>query len=178
MGTERTDDQAEKAAGPDPIGSVIGVASDIGSFIRERRLAAEVSVRQLAERAGVSNPYLSQIERGLRKPSAEVLAQIAGALRVSAETIYVAAGILEARVPSAVRDAIAADNSITERHKQVLLEIYRTFQAELQRGDGESAASGEPEAAIEPEAVIEPETAIETETVIEPETAQSVHRNQ
>jgi transcriptional regulator with XRE-family HTH domain len=74
---------------------VSSAASDIGSFIRTQREAAEVSVRQLAERAGVSNPYLSQIERGLRKPSAEVLSQIAKALRLSAEVLYVRAGILE-----------------------------------------------------------------------------------
>ena len=81
-------------------------AQDIGSFIRTQREAAQVSVRQLAEKAGVSNPYLSQIERGLRKPSADVLQQIAKALRVSAEVLYVRAGILETSETSEVRDAI------------------------------------------------------------------------
>ncbi|WP_299562199.1 helix-turn-helix domain-containing protein [uncultured Mycolicibacterium sp.] len=103
-------------------------AQDIGSFIRAQREAAQVSLRQLAEKAGVSNPYLSQIERGLRKPSAEVLNQIAKALRVSAEVLYVRAGILEPGQASEVRDAIIGDPSITERQKQVLLDIYNSFR--------------------------------------------------
>ena len=102
-------------------------AQDIGSFIRTQREAAQVSVRQLAEKAGVSNPYLSQIERGLRKPSADVLQQIAKALRVSAEVLYVRAGILEPSETSEVRDAIIGDMAITERQKQVLLDIYTSF---------------------------------------------------
>jgi transcriptional regulator with XRE-family HTH domain len=102
-------------------------AQDIGSFIRTQREAAQVSVRQLAEKAGVSNPYLSQIERGLRKPSADVLQQIAKALRVSAEVLYVRAGILEPSEKSEVRDAIITDTAITERQKQVLLDIYTSF---------------------------------------------------
>ena len=102
-------------------------ASDIGSFIRAQREAAQVSVRQLAEKAGVSNPYLSQIERGLRKPSADVLKQIAKALRVSAEVLYVQAGILEPSEPSEVCDAIVTDTAITEGQKQVLLDIYTSF---------------------------------------------------
>lgn len=110
-------------------------AQDIGSFIRTQREAAQVSVRQLAEKAGVSNPYLSQIERGLRKPSADVLNQIAKALRVSAEVLYVRAGILEPSAAGEVRDAIIADLSITERQKQVLLDIYTSFR---QQNDAES----------------------------------------
>jgi transcriptional regulator with XRE-family HTH domain len=106
---------------------VSSAASDIGSFIRAQREAAQVSVRQLAEKAGVSNPYLSQIERGLRKPSADVLNQIAKALRVSAEVLYVQAGILEPSATSEVRDAIISDTAITERQKQVLLDIYTSF---------------------------------------------------
>ena len=102
-------------------------ASDIGSFIKSQREAAQVSVRQLAEKAGVSNPYLSQIERGLRKPSAGVLNQIAKALRVSAEVLYVQAGILEPSETSEVQDAIVTDMAITERQKQVLLDIYTSF---------------------------------------------------
>jgi len=103
-------------------------AQDIGGFIRSQRELAQVSVRQLAEKAGVSNPYLSQIERGLRKPSAEVLNQIAKALRVSADVLYVRAGLLEPSEPSEVRDAIVTDTAITERQKQVLLDIYTSFR--------------------------------------------------
>lgn len=116
-------------------------ASDIGSFIRTQREAAQVSVRQLAEKAGVSNPYLSQIERGLRKPSADVLNQIAKALRVSAEVLYVQAGILEPSATSEVRDAIVTDTAISERQKQVLLDIYTSFvqQNEAAREETKSA---------------------------------------
>jgi transcriptional regulator with XRE-family HTH domain len=116
---------------------VTNAAQDIGSFIRTQREAAQVSVRQLAEKAGVSNPYLSQIERGLRKPSADVLNQIAKALRVSAEVLYVRAGILEPSEPSGVRDAIITDLSITERQKQVLLDIYTSFCQQNEAADEE-----------------------------------------
>lgn len=114
-------------------------AQDIGTFIRTQREAAQVSVRQLAEKAGVSNPYLSQIERGLRKPSADVLSQIAKALRVSAEVLYVRAGILEPSETSEVRDAIVNDAAITERQKQVLLDVYTSFR---QQNESEVAATG------------------------------------
>ncbi|MDT5310477.1 MAG: hypothetical protein QOE48_6194 [Mycobacterium sp.] len=90
--------------------AVANASHDIGGFIRAQREAAHVSMRQLADKAGVSNPYRRQIERGLRKPSADVLSQIAKALRVSAEVLYVQAGILE---PSAVCDAIVTDAAIT-----------------------------------------------------------------
>ncbi|MGI9164515.1 MAG: helix-turn-helix domain-containing protein [Mycobacterium sp.] len=116
---------------------VSNAAQDIGSFIRTQREAAEVSVRQLAERAGVSNPYLSQIERGLRKPSAEVLSQIAKALRLSAEVLYVRAGILEPGEPSKVQDAIIGDTAITERQKRVLLDIYTSFLQQNESGHQE-----------------------------------------
>src|SRR5664279_2518084 len=106
---------------------VSNAALDIGSFIRAQREAAQVSVRQLAEKAGVSNPYLSQIERGLRKPSAEVLNQIAKALRVSAEVLYVRAGMLEPSEAGDVRDAVIVDTAINERQKQALLDIYTSF---------------------------------------------------
>jgi transcriptional regulator with XRE-family HTH domain len=119
--------QEGDAASTDIATVVTNAAQDIGSFIRAQREAAQVSVRQLAEKAGVSNPYLSQIERGLRKPSAEVLNQIAKALRLSAEVLYIRAGILEPSEPSAVRDAIVNDLAITERQKQVLLDIYSSF---------------------------------------------------
>jgi len=115
-------------------------AQDIGSFIRAQREAAEVSVRQLAERAGVSNPYLSQIERGLRKPSAEVLSQIAKALRLSAEVLYVRAGILEPGQANQVIDAITADTAISERQKRVLLDIYTSFCQQNQADNEESPA--------------------------------------
>jgi transcriptional regulator with XRE-family HTH domain len=106
---------------------VTHAASDIGSYIKAQREAAQVSIRQLATNAGVSNPYLSQIERGLRKPSAEVLNQIAKALRVSAEVLYVQAGMLEPGEANQVRDAVVTDTAITERQKQVLLDIYASF---------------------------------------------------
>lgn len=126
---------------------VTNAAQDIGSFIRSQREAAQVSVRQLAEKAGVSNPYLSQIERGLRKPSADVLNQIAKALRVSAEVLYVQAGILEPSEAGQVRDAIVNDTAITERQKQVLLDIYSSFcqQNEAAGGDvDEKPTTGHP----------------------------------
>ena len=103
----------------------------LGDFIRDQRRDSNVSLRQLAKLAGVSNPYLSQIERGLRKPSAEILQQIAKALRISAEALYVQAGILEQREGSSlVPDAVLADDGLNERQKQVLLEIYESFRRE------------------------------------------------
>jgi transcriptional regulator with XRE-family HTH domain len=89
-----------------------------------------VSLRQLAKTAGVSNPYLSQIERGVKKPSAEILSQIAKGLRISAETLYVQAGILDERDSSDVVGAVLADPTIGERHKRVLLDVYESFRAE------------------------------------------------
>jgi transcriptional regulator with XRE-family HTH domain len=107
------------------------VLRNVGDYIREQRHAAQVSLRQLAKAAGVSNPYLSQIERGLRKPSAEILQQIAKGLRISAEQLYVQAGILDARVgDDTVTGAILGDAGLTERQKQVLLEIYESFRRE------------------------------------------------
>ena len=114
-------------------------ASDIGSFIKAQREAAQVSVRQLAEKAGVSNPYLSQIERGLRKPSAGVLNQLAKALRVSAEVLYVQAGMLEPGPKNEVRDVIVTDTAITERQKQVLLDIYTSFVEQNEAAREETA---------------------------------------
>jgi transcriptional regulator with XRE-family HTH domain len=105
--------------------------SSIGEYIRQQREQAKISLRQLASAAGVSNPYLSQIERGLRRPSAEILQQIAKGLRISAEALYVQAGILEERRPdSGVRAAVLADPELAERQKQVLLEIYESFRRE------------------------------------------------
>jgi len=108
--------------------AVADIGADIGSYIRSQREGAQVSVRQLAKAAGVSNPYLSQIERGLRKPSAEILQQIAKGLRISAEALYVRAGILEEKPASAVTDAVLADPDLSERQKQVLLDVYESFR--------------------------------------------------
>ncbi|MCF0085647.1 MULTISPECIES: helix-turn-helix domain-containing protein [Streptomyces] len=112
---------------------------NLGEYLREQRRNAQLSLRQLADAAGVSNPYLSQIERGLRKPSADVLQQVAKALRISAETLYVRAGILDAerdRVEVETRAALLADPTLTERQKQVLLQIYESFRKENGHGNG------------------------------------------
>ncbi len=107
------------------------VRSQVGEFIREQRSAAKVSLRELARTAGVSNPYLSQVERGLRKPSAEILSAIARGLSISAETLYEQAGILDRRSGSAdTVAAIRADAALSERHKAVLLELYETYVRE------------------------------------------------
>ncbi|MFI8189574.1 helix-turn-helix domain-containing protein [Streptomyces sp. NPDC085946] len=115
---------------------------NLGEYLREQRRNAQLSLRQLADAAGVSNPYLSQIERGLRKPSAEVLQQVAKALRISAETLYVRAGILDAeqdRGEVETRAALLADPTLTERQKQVLLQIYESFRKENGVGVTEAA---------------------------------------
>jgi transcriptional regulator with XRE-family HTH domain len=110
------------------------VSSHVGDFIRSQRSAAQVSLRELARTAGVSNPYLSQVERGLRKPSAEILASIARGLKISAETLYEQAGILDRRSGSAgTVAAIRADDALSERHKAVLLELYETYAREHAR---------------------------------------------
>ncbi len=127
--------------------------NSIGEYIREQREQAKISMRQLAQSAGVSNPYLSQIERGLRKPSADILQQIAKGLRISAEALYVQAGILDDRqADTGVRSALLADAELSERQKQVLIEIYESFRrenaAENAAENAEAAALGElPEAA-------------------------------
>ena len=102
----------------------------LGEYIREQRESAQVSLRQLAKTAGVSNPYLSQIERGVKKPSAEILSQIAKGLRISAETLYVRAGILDDHQGSDVVAAILSDVTIGERHKRTLIDVYESFRAE------------------------------------------------
>lgn len=106
-------------------------ASALGAYLREQRTEAKLSLRQLAEATGISNPYLSQIERGLRRPSAEVLQSIAKALHVSAETLYVQAGILspDEHETRSVEAAIVADPGLTERQKQSLIDVYRSFRA-------------------------------------------------
>jgi transcriptional regulator with XRE-family HTH domain len=115
----------------------------LGDYLKEQRLAAKLSLRQLAEQAGVSNPYLSQIERGLRRPSAEVLQQLAKALRVSAETLYVRAGILslEDSDVRSVELAILADTLLTERQKQSLLDVYQSFRAANAAGSSATRSS-------------------------------------
>lgn len=100
---------------------------ELGSFIREQRRGAQLSLRKLSDAAGISNPYLSQIERGLRKPSAEILQSIAKALRISAETLYVRAGILDEDLDHDLVAAILKDPYISERQKQVLVDIYKSF---------------------------------------------------
>jgi transcriptional regulator with XRE-family HTH domain len=127
--------------------------SSIGEYIKEQREQAKISLRQLSAAAGVSNPYLSQIERGLRRPSAEILQQIAKGLRISAEALYVQAGILEDRpADSGVRAAVLAAPELTERQKQVLLEIYESFRREATADtpeDAEAAAVAAEVAAIQ-----------------------------
>jgi transcriptional regulator with XRE-family HTH domain len=110
------------------VGKTVG---NLGEYLKEQRQASKLSLRQLSEAAGVSNPYLSQIERGLRKPSADVLQQIAKALRISAEQLYYRAGILnpEDSVGGSVELAIFADPGLTERQKQSLLDVYASFLA-------------------------------------------------
>ena len=117
---------SDDKTGPAPVVAV----RQLGEYIREQRRSSQISLRQLATLAGVSNPYLSQIERGLRKPSAEILQQIAKGLRISAEALYVQAGILDQRESSGVVDALLADEALNERQKQVLLEIYDSFRKE------------------------------------------------
>jgi transcriptional regulator with XRE-family HTH domain len=123
--------------------------NSIGDYIREQREQAKISMRQLAQNAGVSNPYLSQIERGLRKPSADILQQIAKGLRISAEALYVQAGILEDRQPdSGVRTSLLADPELTERQKQVLIEIYESFRRENGITDGDTVEGDRSPAAL------------------------------
>jgi transcriptional regulator with XRE-family HTH domain len=117
---------------------------DLGGYLREQRQAAQLSLRQLSEVAGVSNPYLSQIERGLKKPSAEILQQLARGLRISAESLYVRAGILEEQAEHGdapvvdVRAAVLADRRLTDRQRSVLLDVYESFVG----GSNEAAAEG------------------------------------
>jgi transcriptional regulator with XRE-family HTH domain len=106
---------------------------DLGLYLKEQREQAKLSLRELAKAAGVSNPYLSQIERGLRKPSAEVLQQIAKGLQISAEALYLRAGILDDSRGVAVEVAIQTDNTLTQRQRRVMLDIYASFQAENAR---------------------------------------------
>jgi transcriptional regulator with XRE-family HTH domain len=119
---------------------VASIKEDLGAYLREQRQNAKLSLRQLAELAEVSNPYLSQIERGLKKPSAEILQSLAKGLRVSAESLYIRAGILDERDEQQVgiEAAILSDSLLTERQKSVLLDIYESFRAENARTAAEA----------------------------------------
>ncbi|GAB3071537.1 helix-turn-helix domain-containing protein [Micromonospora schwarzwaldensis] len=134
---------------------------DVGGFIRDLRRNAKISLRQLAEQAGVSNPYLSQIERGLRKPSAEVLQQLASALRVSTPAMYLRAGLLDDKEGQGVLAAIAVDAELTMAQKQSLTQIYETFRRENARLAEATGTAGpveptEPAAAPEAPATVAP----------------------
>ncbi|ASR33925.1 XRE family transcriptional regulator [Prauserella marina] len=131
--------------GSGPIDKVADLGRDIGVYIRQQRNNAKISLRQLSKLAGVSNPYLSQIERGVRKPSAEILQQIAKGLRISAEALYVQAGILDLPKGGPVVDAVRADTELSERQKQVLLDVYESFRRENRAASSESSEP-EPEA--------------------------------
>ena len=119
---------------------------DLGGYIREQRSRAQLSLRNLAKLAGVSNPYLSQIERGLRKPSAEILQAIAKALQISSESLYVRAGILEERgeVPD-IEVSILRDESLSDRQRGALLEIYRSFRRENEASGAAIPTADEPD---------------------------------
>lgn len=127
----------------EPKDSATARLRELGAFIREQRSGAEMSLRGLAAKAGISNPYLSQIERGLRKPSAEILQRVAQALRLSAETLYVKAGILEdGGNDLALR--ITNDDELTERQKRVLLEVYESLRTGEPVSDGTAERAGSP----------------------------------
>lgn len=118
---------------PEPTEPTASRLRDLGAFIREQRNTAQLSLRTLAERAGISNPYLSQIERGLRRPSADILQRVAEALRISAESLYVQAGILEER-RGGLDEHIRAAAELSESQKRALLEIYQAFVSGAERG--------------------------------------------
>ncbi|MEP7739295.1 helix-turn-helix transcriptional regulator [Nocardioides sp. 31GB23] len=126
-------------------GKVSNAVGTLGDYLKEQRTSAQLSLRQLAEQAGVSNPYLSQIERGLRKPSAEVLQQLARALRISAEQLYIRAGIVspDDGVGGSVELAVLGDTYLTERQKQSLLDVYQSFLA-MNEAQAGVAAPDEP----------------------------------
>jgi len=120
---------------------------DLGEYLREQRQSAQLSLRQLSEVAGISNPYISQIERGLKKPSAEILQALAKALRISAESLYVRAGILEERTDHGqaravdVTDAVLADVKLNDRQRAVLLDVYESLLGKPAAGKSSASAS-------------------------------------
>lgn len=127
-------------------GKVSNAVGTLGDYLKEQRTSAQLSLRQLAEQAGVSNPYLSQIERGLRKPSAEVLQQLAKALRISAEQLYIRAGIVspDDGTGGSVELAVLGDPALTERQKQSLLDVYQSFIAmNVATGEAQPPATDE-----------------------------------
>ena len=121
-----------------PLREISDRARGVGEFIRDQRNAARLSLRNVAKSAGISNPYLSQIERGLRKPSAEILGQIARALRISAETLYVQAGILEERDEGDLEGAILRTPDLSDEQRQALLNVYRSMRSSEGARDGEA----------------------------------------
>src|SRR5450759_3627787 len=129
---------------------------DLGEYLREQRQSAELSLRQLSEVAGISNPYISQIERGLKKPSAEILQALAKALRISAESLYVRAGILDERADDAgaravdVTDAVLADPKLNYRQRAVLLDVYEAFVGEQAAGRASASKPAKPRRASGP----------------------------
>jgi len=131
MAKDKSTKTSKAVVGSAVVGSLGSLGDSLGDYLKEQRLAAQLSLRQLADQVGVSNPYLSQIERGLRKPSAEVLQQLARALRVSAEQLYVRAGIVhpDAGHAGSVELAVLADPGLTERQKQSLLDVHASFLA-------------------------------------------------
>jgi len=130
MAKDKSTSKASKAVA-DSLGSLGSLGDSLGDYLKEQRLQSRLSLRQLADQVGVSNPYLSQIERGLRRPSADVLQQLAKALRISAEQLYVRAGIVRPDTERAgsVELAILDDAHLTERQKQSLLDVYASFLA-------------------------------------------------
>jgi transcriptional regulator with XRE-family HTH domain len=130
------------------VASISGRVGDLGAYLREQRESAKLSVRQLATLAGVSNPYLSQVERGLRRPSAEVLQQIAKGLQISAEALYVRAGILTEGARGTLEAAINADEGLTPRQKKVLRELCAHFRSENARAELAAEEAAERAAAL------------------------------
>ncbi|GAB2471976.1 helix-turn-helix domain-containing protein [Jatrophihabitans fulvus] len=151
-------------------------AATIGEFIREQRQQGQVSLRQLARLAGVSNPYLSQIERGLRKPSAEILQQIAKGLRISAEQLYVRAGFLEYRQGNQeLVAAVLGDEELGERQKQVLLDIYESFRRENAQRRADEAEQAADDLAQQPAAAPPLRTAPTATSQSTPRTRAAAH---
>ena len=149
---------------------------DLGQYLREQRQSAQLSLRQLSEVAGISNPYISQIERGLKKPSAEILQALAKALRISAESLYVRAGILDERTydagarPVGVTDAVLADPKLNNRQRAVLLDVYESFVGKP--AAGKSSVSASKSTTRPAKARHAPSRAQKPETPARPETTQ------
>lgn len=153
-----------------PVNQILGPVRDLGEFIRDQRQSAQLSLRALAARAGISNPYLSQVERGLRRPSADILAQIAAGLSISAESLLTRAGVLPVRTEDhaeaagavSVIRAIRADDVLTDRQKDALVDIYSAFAAArppaTDRPDVDICAGTDPDSDRAPDSDIHPDT--------------------